>query len=117
MKTIQEMLTQFAQDHIKDGQRDLENFKKRFVDNPANAFEWSALAFRAAARVHVGRIIETWLSDKFTKFTPEIIMREVEATVVHCARFPERSTSVQANTMHQEINSVWAELLARHKGW
>lgn len=107
----------FAAEQIKEGQRDLESFKKRFVDNPAAAFEWSHPAFRAAAKVHVGRTIESWINNFGDDVTVESIMDEVSRMVMQAVRFPENSTSQQSNTMKQEIAAVWGELLSKYAKW
>lgn len=113
-----ERLTNFAEDMIRTGGYEMEKFNERFAQDPAYAFEWSDNAFKAAAKIHVGKTLQAWLTAEREKpLTAEDIMNEVNRMVVRATRWPERSTSVQSNVMKQEITAVWAELVAKQQGW
>ena len=108
LTTIQKIKL-FAEDKVTTGEYDLAKFKKHLEENPAYAFEWSYEAFKAAARIHVGKSLLYWTEKD--EATAEKIIDFVKDMVLRGARYPERSTSVQSNEMKREIISVYAELL------
>lgn len=118
-------LTLFAEEMIHSGEHTMKKFNEQFAKDPAYAFEWSGNgAFAAAAKLHVGKTLQAWLTntkdsvvDTDKEEAATSIMNEVNRMVVRAARWPERSTSVQSNVMKQEIASVWAELVAKQQGW
>ncbi len=94
-------------------------------EDPSRAFEWSNDAFRAAARVKVGKTVLAWIEagkqnsvDEYSS-TPscEKIIRGIRdhlyGEVVRKAKWPDRSTSVQSNEMSLEINAEMAEMLEK----
>ena len=106
-------LSQYSEELIRSGDRDLAKFKERLETNPAYAFEWSQNTFPAAAKIHVGRCLKEWITNKATI---DGIMYEINKIVVRAVRWPERSTSQQSNIMKQEIAAVWAEIAAKERG-
>lgn len=118
-------LADFADEQVRTGERGMKEFAVKLSKDAAYAFEWSNNAFKDAAKVHVGKTLQAWIEMKNGKTLEEyveqehadVIMEEVNRTVVRAARWPERSTSVQSNVMKQEIAAVWAELSAKQQGW
>jgi len=101
----------FARELVNDAEGGLSRFAESFSQNPAYAFEWSSQAFRAAARLQVGKSLLAWMEGEPT--SAEKIMDQVRGFVLRGAQYPERSTSMQSNLMKQEVVAVWAELLSK----
>lgn len=112
-------LLQSAEELKRSAQHTLEEFQGRITKyGYAYAFEWSASAFQAAARVAVAESLIAWLDKQVEGKTEaemvEMILKEVGRIVVRGARWPEHSTSQQSNVMKTEITAVWADFYAKY---
>jgi hypothetical protein len=102
-----------------------DEFTVKFTSDPSYAFEWSASAFQAAAKLnvasHLNAIIEkvkSKSSDEYlTTADPIAVITTIKTIllddVIRGARFPEKSTSLQSNAMATEIIAAKAEYLER----
>lgn len=80
----------------------------------AYKMDWSANAYRDAARASVCQEILTAMwhrIDTDTPLTTEKLRQEAFNRVSRGARYPSRSTSVPSNLMAEERLSAWAEIL------
>lgn len=92
---------------IKSAEAAIAKWQEGLADNPAYAFSWSAGAFKAAAQLEVLRPVVAAIENGAKL---EDVVKHVNGKVLHAARYPERSTSVQSNVLSQDRGEVWAEL-------
>lgn len=89
-------------------ERDLEQFKTRFAENPAYAFSWGMDAMKAAAVLSVLPLAKAMFLDTAT---PHAEARaDVLNRVVRAAQTPPGSTSATSNLMEQYTAAAWATI-------
>lgn len=95
----------------------IEKFKQAFSVNPAHAFEWSQVAFTAAAQLQAAQAVRHWLTNdenpRPMEERLEAVTREMNRLVRRAARYPSRSSSPQSNIMEQETGAAFAALLEK----
>lgn len=94
----------------------IDEFSHKVVEDARSAFEWGAAVVVDAARAHVFGTADEALARKDSKATVESIRLYARREATNGARWPERSTSVISNLMHQEVTAAWAELLMLIEG-
>ena len=102
--------------NLKNAQKVLDDWEKKFDRNPLEAFTWSGPAFPAAAEVMVYKgVLECMNSanedKKWEVF--EGLIRVMQSSVMHSARYPEHSSSATSNLASSAVTSVQAELVEK----
>ncbi len=95
----------------RQAEKDIASFKKRLDEDPANAFEWSDGAFKAAAKMEVSRRILHWI-DWSSKTASDFRVGDLHAWIVKQAievgSSGGSSTSQPSNIIKMYVKEVWA---------
>lgn len=112
-----------ADEFIRMAETSLEKFAANFSKDPHYAFSWGNDAVTAAARKHVGIMLQeylvkvrenqpTWSDDEVAA----CIVSELRDEMLRKARWPEHSTSAISNMISQARTAAVAEFVARMDG-
>jgi hypothetical protein len=85
--------------------KEVTSWARKFADNPASALEWSDKIFDEAAALQVIAQVEMMLENKATLGG---VKQALEKMALRGARWPEHSTSVASNRMHQALTAAYA---------
>jgi len=99
---------------MKSDEKTVQKWSDRFVDDPADALEWSAQTFSVAARHKVNVAMEQFLLDARKRKGSDKEAMEALKTMVteqawRLARWVEHSTSMASNLMKEELRAAWVE--------
>jgi len=105
-----EFFTRSLQRQIEDLAQRIANWKARFEQDPADAFEWSDDTMKAAAQLKVARIVEALFEKAADKNAAiDVIRKEALRKALEAARYPAHSTSQPSNITAAYLGVAWAE--------
>ena len=108
-----EYLEQMAEQETARAQENVDRFKERFGEHPADALEWSLSGFESVAKIEVLHYVLRGNGNR-GDMTPEQVVvalaNRALTETVNGARWPKRSTSPTDHLMDECMTAAWAQL-------